>query len=277
MKFSASVVTYESDLGLLDRMLDGLRRAIDVARQSLSLQAEVVVVINDEDPDVRDAVRALVATQQDRAANGCQMRIIEGHGNVGYGPGQNRAIELARTDYHLILNPDVLIEENSVRECVRFLESHADVAVLAPQGFDSRNEYARLAKRHPSVASLALRALGVGPSMSNGTLGRRVARYTYVGELPSTEPHEISLASGCFMFCRTSSLQTVNGFDERYFLYFEDYDLSVRIREVGRIMEVPFARITHFGGQTATRGARRIGHFIRSGVTFFNTHGWAWL
>ncbi|NJN52908.1 MAG: glycosyltransferase family 2 protein, partial [Gammaproteobacteria bacterium] len=127
------------------------------------------------------------------------------------------------------------------------------------------------------VAILAMRALAVRPSLTNGYFGRKVAHYTYGGELPSAAPHPIALASGCFMFCRTSALQKVNGFDERYFLYFEDYDLSLRMRQVGEIMEVPFARITHYGGHTMRRGLRRVGHFVRSSVTYFNAHGWMWL
>ena len=58
----------------------------------------------------------------------------------------------------------------------------------------------------------------------------------------------------------------MNGFDERYFLYFEDYDLSLRVKNYGQIVELPQARITHYGGHTARRDLRRVVHFLRSGV-----------
>ena len=201
-----------------------------------------------------------------------RLRVVKGHGNVGYGAGQNRALETVSSDYHLILNPDVFLEEDALLEGLRYLDEHAEVAMLVPQGFDPQNEYARLSKRHPSLLVLLLRALAV--SSSDGLLGRRVARYTYGGELPCDAPKSITLASGCFMLCRTDTLKKVNGFDERYFLYFEDYDLSLRVKNYGPIVELPQARITHYGGHTARRDLRRIGHFLRSGVRFFNRYGW---
>ena len=200
------------------------------------------------------------------------LRAIKGHGNVGYGAGQNRALATVTSDYHLILNPDIFLQEDALLESLRYLEEHAEVAMLVPQGFDPHNEYARLSKRHPSLLVLLLRALAV--RSSEGLLGRRVARYTYGGELPCDTPMSITLASGCFMLCRTDTLKKVNGFDERYFLYFEDYDLSLRMKNYGQIVELPQARITHYGGHTARRDLRRVVHFMRSGVRFFNRYGW---
>jgi GT2 family glycosyltransferase len=200
------------------------------------------------------------------------MRIVKGHGNIGYGPGQNLAMERVTSDYHLILNPDVLLDDDALLESLRYLMGHPEVAMLVPQGFDPGNEYARLSKRHPSLLVLLLRALAV--SSSDGLFGRRVARYTYGGELPCDMPKPVLLASGCFMLCRTDTLRKVNGFDERYFLYFEDYDLSLRINCYGQIIELPQARIVHHGGHTARRDLRRVMHFLRSGVRFFNQYGW---
>ncbi len=76
------------------------------------------------------------------------------------------------------------------------------------------------------------------------------------------------------MFCRSEALRAVDGFDERYFLYFEDYDLSARISRLGEIFEVPEVVIKHFGGDTAHRGWLRIRRFLRSAFTFFRTYGW---
>ena len=230
------------------------------------------MVINDtRDEDVATIERAVDAIRA-RAPENVRLRTVKGHGNVGYGAGQNRALETVSSDYHLILNPDVFLEEDAVLEGLRYLDGHAEVAMLVPQGFDPQNEYARLSKRHPSLLVLLLRALAVRGS--DGLLGRRVARYTYGGELPCDAPKSITLASGCFMLCRTDTLKKVNGFDERYFLYFEDYDLSLRLKNYGQIVELPQARITHYGGHTARRDLRRVMHFLRSGVRFFNRYGW---
>jgi GT2 family glycosyltransferase len=76
------------------------------------------------------------------------------------------------------------------------------------------------------------------------------------------------------MLCRTAALKAVSGFDEGYFLYFEDFDLSLRIAKIGELAYVPAMRIKHAGGHAARKGRAHIGMFVRSAMRFFNTHGW---
>jgi GT2 family glycosyltransferase len=272
MRLSVSIVTYRSNLELFNSLIDSLICALGHARGEYLLTADLVVVINDTLEERIAGIERAVDCVRERAPEYVRLHIVKGHGNIGYGAGQNRALETVASDYHLILNPDVFLEKASILEGLRYLDGHAEVAMLVPQGFDPHNEYARLSKRHPSVLVLLLRALAV--RSSDGLLGRRVARYTYGGELPCDAPKSITLASGCFMLCRTDTLKRVNGFDERYFLYFEDYDLSLRVKNYGQIVELPQARITHYGGHTARRDLRRVAHFLRSGVRFFNRYGW---
>ena len=109
---------------------------------------------------------------------------------------------------------------------------------------------------------------------TQGPLGRLVGGYTYADKLPSVSPEPVELASGCYMFCRREVLEAVGGFDESYFLYFEDYDLSRRIARYGSIYELPTVRIRHLGGRTARRGLRRIRYFVQSAYIFFQRYGW---
>ena len=272
MHLSASIVTFRSNLPLFGALSESLVCALRRAHAEFAIDADLVVVINDTREEDIAAIENAVDRIRAAAPEYVRLRVVKGHGNVGYGAGQNKALEMVSSDYHLILNPDVFLETDSVLEGLRYLDEHAEVAMLVPQGFDPQNEYARLSKRHPSLLVLLLRALAV--RSSDGLLGRRVARYTYGGELPCDAPKSITLASGCFMLCRTATLKKVNGFDERYFLYFEDYDLSLRVKNYGQIVELPQARITHYGGHTARRDLRRVVHFLRSGVRFFNRYGW---
>jgi len=272
MRLSASIVTYRSDIGLFRALAQSLICAIQKARTEFAVVADLIIVINDTHAEDTAAVECAIDALRATAPKYVCLRVVKGHGNVGYGAGQNLALETVASDYHLILNPDVLLEKDTLLEGLRYLEAHAEVAMLVPQGFDRHHKYARLSKRHPSLLVLLLRAFAV--RSSDGLLGRRVARYTYAGELPSDTPKSVTLASGCFMLCRTDTLKSVNGFDERFFLYFEDYDLSLRVKKYGAIVELPQARITHYGGHTARRDVRRVAHFVRSGVRFFNRYGW---
>ena len=179
-----------------------------------------------------------------------RLRVVKGHGNVGYGAGQNRALETVSSDYHLILNPDVFLEKDALLEGLRYLEDHAEVAMLGAAGIRSAERICAACRSDIRRCSCCCCARSPCAVLT-GCLGRRVARYTYGGELPCDAPKSITLASGCFMLCRTDTLKKVNGFDERYFLYFEDYDLSLRVKNYGQIVELPQARITHYGGHTA--------------------------
>ena len=266
------VVTYRSGDEIVRRSLNSLASAVRSAARVMTIDVSVQVICNDVAADDVAAVRALVDDVACTAPECMRFELVEGHGNIGYGSAQNLAIRRSSAEFHLILNPDVVLDADALLESVRFLDENPDAVLAAPQGYDGGGHYANLAKREPSLLVLLLRALCVGASRRY--FGRRVGHYIYSDRLPSEKPHCIRLASGCFMFCRTAALQAAGGFDERYFLYFEDYDLSRRIARHGRIFELPGVRIQHHGGHTARRGPRRITRFVRSGIRYFNTHGW---
>ena len=84
----------------------------------------------------------------------------------------------------------------------------------------------------------------------------------------------IPIASGCFMFARRELLQRLGGFAPEYFLYFEDFDLSLRLGRVADIAYVPQVQIVHVGGYAAGKGWAHRRMFMRSAMTFFRRHGW---
>lgn len=269
---SIGIVTYQSGAELVGQLLDSVIAAVQTAVGDGPVDVAAFVVCNDDSRQHVDAISGAIEVRGHRVPGSMRIELVQGHGNIGYGAAQNLAIKRSSAQFHLVLNPDVVLDENALLESARFLEANPDAVMAVPQGFDGAGRYAALAKRAPSVLVLLLRALSV--SASPGLLGRLVGRYTYSDRLPADRPEAVELASGCFMFCRTAALATVGGFDEGYFLYFEDYDLSRRIGGHGGIYEVPGVRICHHGGRTARRGARRIAQFLRSGVRYFNRYGW---
>src|SRR5215831_1139156 len=161
MRLSACIVTYRSNVELFNALSDSFFSALLRARSVYPVVVDLVIVINDtRDGDI-SKIECAVDGVRGRAPSQVRVRVVKGHGNVGYGAGQNRALETVESDYHLILNPDVSMEVDALLEGLRYLEEHAEVAMLVPQGFDPHNEYARLSKRHPSLLVLLLRALAV--------------------------------------------------------------------------------------------------------------------
>jgi GT2 family glycosyltransferase len=84
---------------------------------------------------------------------------------------------------------------------------------------------------------------------------------------------DIEIASGCFMFFRKQALVFVKGFDQKYFLYFEDFDLCLRLRKQWKIAYLPNVKISHFGGNASRKGWRHTVFFIESALFFFKNHG----
>ncbi len=269
---SVGIVVYRCDGEMLLGLLESLVASVRKAAANRVMDVGVYVVCNDQAADGGRLIADLVRRFNRMVPVRMRCELIEGHGNIGYGAAQNLAIRRSSADFYLALNPDVVLAAGAIDESIHFLDAHPDTVMVVPQGYDGDGRYASLAKRAPSVLVLLLRALSVRPS--RGFPGRLVGRYIYADRLPSEHPQSVDLASGCFMFCRRSALQAEGGFDERYFLYFEDYDLSRRIAGHGQICEVPDVRIVHHGGRTAHRGLGRIARFIRSGIRYFNTYGW---
>jgi len=202
------------------------------------------------------------------------LMLIQGNGNIGYGAGHNLAINSSRADFHLVLNPDVNLAPNSLSEGLAYLQEHPEVLLASPRAYGMDGERQHLCKRYPSVALLLLR--GFLPGLLGSRFAHRQAVYE-MHDLDQEEPTEdVLIASGCFMLCRRSALQEAGGFDDRYFLYFEDFDLSLRLGRLGTLAYLPSMEIVHGGGQAARKGLRHIGMFMRSGIRFFNQWGWRW-
>jgi GT2 family glycosyltransferase len=86
----------------------------------------------------------------------------------------------------------------------------------------------------------------------------------------------VPMMSGCFMLVRRNAVDATGGFDPGYFLYFEDFDWSVRLNRVTQSAYVPSVRIVHHGGGASRKGWRHVVEFAKSAVRFFNKHGWKW-
>lgn len=272
LRIRVGIVAYRTPMEQLLALGASLACSAQRAAEEVPIDLAVTVVVNDPEPQALDSVRDAARRIEALLPPSSRLRLIHGHGNIGYGAAQNRALETGDSDYDLILNPDVELDTMFLLVALRHLESHAGDVIVTPQGYDAEGNYARLAKRQPSLLVLALRALAISPS-SRGP-GRLIREYVYSDLLPSRAVVEIENASGCCMMCRSDALAAIGGFDEGYFLYFEDYDLSRRIRALGRIVELPGARIIHHGGHTSRRGVRRIMAFARSALRFFRHYGW---
>ncbi|PWC81197.1 glycosyl transferase [Azospirillum sp. TSH100] len=268
-----SVVLYHPDPELLARSLDTIAAATGRLAESAGVQTRLWIIDNGA-PEGSDAGSNPFRVLLDRyAAPGRPpAMLIAGHGNVGYGAGHNLAIRQGDAPYHLILNYDILLEADALLAGWRYMEAHPRTVLLTPKVFSPSGEQEFLCKRRPTVLDLGLRAFA--PTAVKRLFAKRLDRYEMRDVTRDAIVTGLEQVSGAFMLFRREALARLGGFDDGYFLYFEDFDLSRRAMALGEIAYVPDVRMVHFGGKAARKGGAHIRMFARSALRFFNTHGW---
>ncbi|CAN5335421.1 glycosyltransferase family 2 protein [soil metagenome] len=267
---SVSLVVYQPDLALLRATMSSLERAIRYAREQRALREVTVWLVDNGSPDAGAVDR--VFREEVELLEGLRFEVIRGQGNVGYGQGHNLAIRNAGSDYHLVLNPDVVLDETALLSAVAFMEVHPDVGLLTPWAQDDAGTRHYICREYPSVFVLFLR--GFAPAGMRRRWEHRLTIYELRDRIGAEVVKGVPTASGCFMFTRRELLQRLGGFSDRYFMYFEDTDLSLRLSREAAIAYVPSVRIVHAGGGAARKGLRHVRMFCRSAWTFFRTHRW---
>src|SRR5437763_1328826 len=273
---TVSIVTYQPDLALLERCLLALATALDTARDGGILSdANVVLVDNTGSPATAEAVVHL--GEERFKGSGVTMNYLHRHTNIGYGSAHNLVMHGGNTHYHLVLNPDVELAPDALVAGLAFLNEHPEIGVLAPEvsAPDGQREF--LCKRYPAVLDLALR--GFAPAAVRRWFRGRLDRFEMRDAIRSASGFvsPVPVMSGCFMLARRKAVDATGGFDPGYFLYFEDFDWSVRLNKVAGSAYVPAVRIVHHGGGAAQKGWRHIARFAKSAARFYRKHGWKWI
>jgi len=272
-----SIVTYRPDMRLLDRCLRKLLLAVEAARADGVVRTVAIALVDNSANRVVAGSVIRLALARFKDAN-VQQAFLHGHANIGYGAAHNLVLHGSGADYHLVLNPDVELEPDALAVGVRWLATHPDVGAIAPLvlgGDGTTQEY--LCRRYPTVLDLLLR--GFAPRLVRRLFHRRLDQYEMrdvIDADPEREVIDIPAMSGACMLVRRSAVDATGGFDPGYFLYFEDYDWTVRLNRVARTAYVPAMRIRHHGGGAARKGLRHLAWFVTSGARFYRKHGWRW-
>jgi GT2 family glycosyltransferase len=271
---SVSIVLHNSDLGLLRRTLHSLHASAQTARNAGRVgRVTVEIVDNASDPPYCAHIASESGNwpQEDffSVSFSAQPR------NLGFGHGHNSVIDHLTSQYHLVLNPDVELQSDTLLAGLDSLSLGEEIVLVAPRAMGRNGKQEFLCKRYPSVLVLLLR--GFAPAFARRVFQSRLEAYEMRDVCSGDRPADVPIASGCFMLMRTAALQAVGGFNEDFFLYFEDFDLSLRLGREGRLVFDPAMAIVHHGGYAANKGRLHLKYFIRSGILFFNRHGWRWV
>ena len=246
MKISAVLVSYNTKELTLKAISHLLR---DFESQD---SCEVILVDNDS-KDGSDA-----AVQKAYPA----VQIIKNHENVGFGKANNQAFALCRGEYVLLVNTDAFIHSGCIRALTEFLDKHPDVAAVAPRVLNQDGSLQSSVHPFPTPLRCWIENLWMNPLVKNVFALRDWRSWKH------DDTREVPWVIGACMLVRKSVIDSVGGFDERFFMYSEETDWQYRIRKAGwTIWFVHDAEVTHLGG--ASGGTESLSS--RTRIAFFES------
>ena len=244
MKLSVVIVSYNVR-SYLEQCLQSVQKALE------GIEGEVFVVDNRSDDDSVEVVKTSYPW----------VRLIANDENMGFAKANNIAIRQAGGEYVLLLNPDTVIEEDTLRQVLAFMDSHpkaGGAGVMMHNADGSLAPESRRALPTPWVSCLKM--LGF------------TKRY-YMSHLPWDQPGRIDVISGAFCFLRKKALDEIGLLDEDFFMYGEDIDLSYRLLKGGwENWYLPY-KIIHYKGKSTQKSDYRYVHiFYQAMLIFFRKH-----
>lgn len=191
--------------------------------------------------------------------------------NIGFGKAHNIALQKAIdiSEYHLILNPDVKFSGEILKDIYGFMQVHKNIGQLMPKVFYENGELQKLCKLLPDPAVLIGRRFFADSEWAK----RRSAHYELNG-LGYDKCANIPNLSGCFMFLRNEILKKAGFFDERFFMYMEDVDITRRIHRISETLFYPYVHIFHKYEKESYSNSALLKNHIFSAIKYFNKWGW---
>ncbi len=196
-----------------------------------------------------------------------EVKLIPNRENVGFARACNQGLSVARGRYLLLLNPDTLIEENTLKKVVSFMDDHPDAGAVGVKMIDGKGNFLPESKRaFPTPMVAFYKIFGLAALFPRS---KRFNRY-YLGHLDENTTHPVEVLTGAFMMVRTDLLRKIGGLDEEYFMYGEDIDLSYRILKEGyRNYYFPEATIIHYKGESTRKGSLNYVMFFYKAMLIF--------
>jgi len=190
-----------------------------------------------------------------------KVRCIENTVNVGFSKANNQGVAMAGGTHILILNPDTLIAEDTLKNVLQISEMKQDMGVLGVRFIDGSGRFLPESKRNfPNLMAAGLKLLGI-------------SRKYYARHIAETETAAVDILSGAFMFMKKSVYDQIGGFDEDFFMYGEDIDLSYRISQAGYTnYYFGGAILLHYKGESTLKNAAHYENFYGAMKLFYQKH-----
>lgn len=246
IKISASIVIYNENKETLKKVIDSFL--------SINLEKELVIVDNSSNPYLEEFIDSYPYTKY----------LFRGE-NLGFGAGHNYAFEnlSKRSDFHLILNPDIYFSGVDIGNLVLWLNKNKDISLCVPKVFYPDEILQNTIRNIPKPMTLIKRRFNI-----NGVFNDFIKKDEFQN-VQFTQVSEIPFAHGCFFIFQTEVFEKLNGFDERFFMYMEDVDICLRAKKFGKIVINPNYKIYHEYRKGSSKNFKLLLWHIISAIKFF--------
>lgn len=196
-----------------------------------------------------------------------EVTLVKSGGNIGFGAGHNFILDRLDSDYHVIINPDIIVRDDVLAILAEFLDKNSDIGMVSPEIRFPDGRLQILGKKNPCPAYLIASRL-----RGDGEPGKLLSEYAML-DRDLSKPTDIENATGCFMFIRTKLFKEIGGFDSRYFMYFEDCDLTREVNLRSRAVYYPGATVYHEWGRESKKNFKLKLIQINSMISYFRKWG----
>lgn len=231
MKVSIICIYYNTPREIVDCV-----KSIPDATKGLSY--EIIIYNNNSPTPLPESVKKIG-----------NVKVIESEKNLGYGKAINRAAKIAKGEFLLILNPDTICTQNSIKKMVDRTEKGKKIGVLGPQQIDKKGE---VLNSTAGILRLPDAFFVFSPLNKLWPTNLYSKRYFGIGIDKNKEQETETVGGACMLFPK-KVFDKVRGFDERFFMYFEETDICLRIKKAGyKILYYPESKIIHLVGKSTS-------------------------
>jgi len=229
-----------------------------VLRAAAGFEAEVIVVDNNSKDGSNNMIREKFPS----------VILIENTDNKGFSKANNQGVTIAKGEYILFLNPDTVMPEDFFQKTVAYMDAHPDAGALGPRLIDGKGKFAPDSKKSfPTLSVAIFKTTGINKLFSKSPY---INKY-YAVHIAEHELAPVDVLSGCCMLVRHSLLPKIGGaFDEDYFMYCEDVDLSYRIQKSGsKNIYFPDATLIHYKGESTRKATLSYVRIFNEALSLF--------
>jgi len=232
-----------------------LRQCILTVQESLvGIEAEIIVIDNDSKDDSCEMLKKHFPN----------IKLIENKENVGFSKANNQGVAIAKGEYVCILNPDTAVAKDTFKKALEFVDGKNDFGALGIRLIDGTGNYLPESKRNIPTPKVSLFKI----------LGIQLKKFSYyANQLTDNETGEVPVLVGAFMLMKTDVYKKVGGFDEDYFMYGEDIDLSYRLLKANyKNYYLGSLTMLHYKGESTTRDKNYLKRFYGAMHIFYKKH-----